>query len=122
MNAGPNQNDFAAILVVVFALVNLLLLLGIALFFATLFGPWMRGFLGGAPVSVLQLLGMRLRGVPARLVVDAVVTLVHREHPYEPQLSRLVESTYLAQRGLIQSSTQLAEVVERQLPKAKAMP
>ena len=117
MNAAPPAADLLNVVVVVLALFALVVLLLIAAVFLTLFGPWMRAFLSGTPVSIVQLIGMRLRGVPARLVVDALISLVHRGHPYEPRLCYLLESTYLAQRGYIESSTQLADMVERQLPK-----
>jgi uncharacterized protein YqfA (UPF0365 family) len=108
-----------ALVAVVMALVLLMMILVFAGVTLMLFAPWMRGFLSGAPVSILQLLGMRLRGVPARLIVDAVITLVHRGHAHDRKLVSLAESTYLAQRGLIQDSTQLADMVEKQLQIAK---
>jgi uncharacterized protein YqfA (UPF0365 family) len=113
------QLPVAPIIVVAFLLLSLFILLLIAVFFLTLFVPWIRAFMSGTPVSVFQVLGMRLRGVPARLVIDALVTLVHRGHPHTPSLARQVESTYLAQRGLIQSSTHLADIVEKQMAVAK---
>jgi uncharacterized protein YqfA (UPF0365 family) len=115
------QPDMMALVVVIMAFVLLLILLiVVASFFLILFRPWLRGFLSGAPITIFQLIGMRLRGVPTGMVVDAVITLVHRGHPHTPRLARDVESTYLAQRGFIESSTQLADMVEKQLPKAAA--
>jgi uncharacterized protein YqfA (UPF0365 family) len=119
MNPAPNT-DATALFAVALAFVSLFVLLFVAAFFFVLAGPWFRAFLSGAPIMLTQLIGMRLRGVPPRLIVDALVTLVHRGHPHSPKLARDLESTYLAQRGLIQSSTHLADIVEKQLPKAAA--
>lgn len=118
MQAAPRP-DAMALVAVVISLVLLIVILVFAGVMLMIFAPWMRGFLSGAPVSAIQLLGMRLRGVPARMIVDAVVTLVHRGHPFDGSVYRLAESTYLAQRGLIRDSTQLAEMVEKQMPAAK---
>src|SRR4029078_11637344 len=103
------------------AIVLLLALVLVAALFATLFGPWLRGLLSGVPVSMARLLGMRIRGVPPRLIVDAIVTLVHRGYPINRDLWYHTESLYLAQRGLIQSPEQLADLMERQL-KMQPMP
>jgi len=44
--------------------------------FISFIGVWLKARLNGAPVSVLNLLGMRLGGVPYSLVVDARITAV----------------------------------------------
>ncbi|MBL9214204.1 MAG: flotillin-like protein FloA [Opitutaceae bacterium] len=44
--------------------------------FISFIGVWLKARLNGAPVSVLNLLGMRLGGVPYGLVVDARITAV----------------------------------------------
>src|SRR5262245_7627910 len=107
--------DPAVILTAVMAVVALVVVLLASTLFAMLFLPWMRAFLSGAPVMVIQLLGMRLRGVPPRLIVDALVMLVHRGYPHEPARSRLAESVYLAHRVRIQTPDQLANMVEERL-------
>jgi uncharacterized protein YqfA (UPF0365 family) len=113
MNAAHTDTVFAFGLIG--ALLALFFLLAIMVLFASLGSPWMRGFLSGAPVSLIQILGMRLRGVPPRLIVDALVTLVHRGHPYDGMLCARAESLFLAQRGLIRSPEHLADLVEKQL-------
>ena len=50
-------------------------LIAFAVFFS-FFNTWLKARLNGAPVSVLNLLGMRLGGVPYNLVVDARITAV----------------------------------------------
>ena len=44
--------------------------------FISFLGTWLKARLNGAPVGVLNLLGMRLGGVPYSLVVDARITAV----------------------------------------------
>jgi hypothetical protein len=53
------------------------------------------------------------------MIVDAVITLVHRGTPYDRALIRLAESIYLAQRVRIDTPTQLAEMVEERLKSGK---
>jgi len=50
-------------------------LIVVAVFFSFI-GVWLKAKLNGAPVGVLNLLGMRLGGVPYSLVVDARITAV----------------------------------------------
>jgi uncharacterized protein YqfA (UPF0365 family) len=117
MNAAPAGNP-AALVMVVFAAMVLLFVLIVFTVFALLVAPWMRAFLSGAPFSLVQLLAMRLRGVPPNLIVDSVVTLVHRGQPFSRKLCAEAESLYLAQRGMIQSPEQLADLVEKRLKAA----
>ena len=39
---------------------------------------WLRAVLHGTPVSMLQIVAMRLRGSPAPLIIDAYIMLKHR--------------------------------------------
>jgi uncharacterized protein YqfA (UPF0365 family) len=105
----------AAIPALMMSVVSLIIMLLMAAMFASLFWPWMQAFLSGAPVMIIQLLGMRLRGVPPRLIVDALVMLVHRGYPHDQARSRLAESIYLAHRVRIQSADQLADMLEERL-------
>ena len=114
MNAARADNTVFFVVLSV-ALLALFLLLMVMVLFAALFGSWLRAFLSGVPVSVVQILGMRLRGVPPRLIVDSLITLVHRGHPYDRMLGYQAESLYLAQRGLIRSPEHLADLVEKSL-------
>ncbi|MEO6245405.1 MAG: flotillin-like protein FloA [Opitutaceae bacterium] len=54
-----------------------------AAIFISFLGTWLKARLNGAPVSVLNLLGMRLGGVPYGLVVDARITAVKAGIPLE---------------------------------------
>ena len=51
--------------------------------FLSFFGTWLKARLNGAAVSVLNLLGMRLGGVPYGLVVEARITAVKAGIPLE---------------------------------------
>jgi len=51
--------------------------------FISFLGTWLKARLNGAPVGVLNLLGMRLGGVPYSLVVDARITAVKAGIPLE---------------------------------------
>jgi uncharacterized protein YqfA (UPF0365 family) len=110
-----NAEGFGPAILLVFTVVVLAVMLAMAVVLAMLLRPWLRAFLSGAPISVVQLVGMRLRGVPSGLIVDALVTLVHRGHVHDPRRCRIAESIYLAQRGLIGSPEQLADLVEKEL-------
>jgi len=79
--------------------------------------PWIRALLSGASVPFFYFLAMRLRGTPVALVVDAFVTLRKRgrDVPLE-----LVEATYLAERGAIQSDGDPARCVEVALSEREA--
>jgi uncharacterized protein YqfA (UPF0365 family) len=81
-----------------FVVAAFLLLAGIAplLVFALIFRVWVRGLLGGVRVSLLDVLGMRLRGNPPGLLVDA--HLVLKQRGIESSIAE-VETTYVAHKG-----------------------
>lgn len=88
--------------------------LGMALFFLLSFvllaRPWLRAFLFGVPVSLLELLGARLRGNPPALLVDAYISL---KHAGEEVTFRDVELAYFDGRSRIFTSHELVEVVKQ---------
>jgi uncharacterized protein YqfA (UPF0365 family) len=63
--------------------IGVVILFIIALVFLAFFGTWLKARLNGAPVSVLNLAGMRLGGVPYSLVVEARITAVKAGIPLE---------------------------------------
>lgn len=105
------MNDNAAFLLVSAGLV-LLMTIGSLLVLLLAFRVWLRAFLSGARVSVIDILGMRLRGNPPGLLVDALLALRHRS--VDASL-RDVESTYVAHKGMPMSPIELAELVEQRL-------
>jgi uncharacterized protein YqfA (UPF0365 family) len=80
------------ILYAIYAIVGLIILFCV-LVFLSFVGVWLKARLNGAPVSVLNLLGMRLGGVPYGLVVDARITAVKAGIPLE---SDKIAAHYLA--------------------------
>ena len=71
------MNEVSIAVSLLASIVALLAVLFVAAVFALLFVPWMRAFMSGGRMDI-QLLGMRLRGTPPALIVDALVMLVHR--------------------------------------------
>jgi uncharacterized protein YqfA (UPF0365 family) len=63
-------DTFIVVLIIVAVIIGLIFL---GLFLAFI-GTWVKAMVNGAPVSVLNLAGMRLAGVPYNLVVDARIT------------------------------------------------
>lgn len=79
--------------------------------------PWLQGYLSGAPVSVLYLLGMRLRGTPIRLVMDAYQSLVHNNTIVD---AKKVESVYIANRHRVVGTVDLINLVKESVAKDAA--
>jgi uncharacterized protein YqfA (UPF0365 family) len=76
--------------------------------------PYLRGFLSGAPVSLISLIGMRLRGSPVNLLLDAFIAL--RQAGFHHIQMRDVESLYLIHRGRIVTMQDLVELVRSKHP------
>lgn len=101
-----NPNDlifgFAAVMAVVF-------LVFLVLFFIS-FRLGLQALLTGTPVSIIQIIAMRLRGTPAKLVLHAAIALRQRG---ETITVEEVERSYLA-RGLgnTMTATELADLAQ----------
>ena len=78
---------------------------------------WRHARFAGAAIPWPAVLGMRLRGTPAILIVDAYVSLVKRGRSVA--LGR-VEAVYLAHRNRAPDAAALAALVEEQLGKDAA--
>ena len=76
--------------------------------FALVFPVWLRALLGGARVSILDVLRMRLRGHPAGVLVDALLVLKYRG--IESSIAE-VEKTYIAHKGQSFTASELADLV-----------
>lgn len=74
------------------------ILLVVAFIVLSFFNVWLRALLAGAPVGMLNLLAMRLRGVPYPLVVDARITAAKAgiQLPIDD-----LEAHYLAEGNLV---------------------
>lgn len=93
----------------IFASVSLMGVLGVVAFVAILvalfvvfsfFNTWLKALLAGAPVSMVTLLAMRLRGVPYGTIVEARITAV--KAGLNLTIDEL-EKHYLAEGALIQT-------------------
>ena len=58
--------------------------------------PWLAARFAGAPVSIMQIIGMRFRGNPGRLLIDAYIVLIQAG---EKTTITEVESVYTANRN-----------------------
>jgi uncharacterized protein YqfA (UPF0365 family) len=73
---------------------------------------WRHAYFAGAPVGWPMILGMRLRGSPPTLIVDAYVALRKRDRTASVAD---VEATYLARRGGETDARELADLVDQAL-------
>lgn len=83
-----------------FGAVLLLVLVVLALVVSAFFMTWLRAFLAGAYVGFPTLIAMRLRGVPASLIVDARITAVKAGISVS---ANDLEAHYLAEGNVIQA-------------------
>lgn len=74
--------------------------------------PWLRMLTSGGRGSLLGIVGMRLRGTPVNLVIDAYTSLIHRG---EKVSLRHVESVYIAQRANIMEARDLIDHMTEEL-------
>jgi len=98
-------------------MINLLILLGFIAFFAlimsvpvVLFWPWCRAALHGAPVTIFQIIGMRLRGNPTTLLIDAYIAL--KRAGISTTMDD-VEKVYIDGRNHILMTDDLVELVKK---------
>ena len=73
--------------------------------------PWLRSHLAGAPVPMVQIIGMRLRGCPPKLLVNAYIALIQGG---EKISIAEVESVYLAYGNKATDITALVQLVREQ--------
>ena len=78
---------------------------------AWLIAPWARGVLTRVNVPLVQVLGMRLRGTPPGLIIDALISLKMRGHTSDARLLSRVESVYLEDRQRYRDGKSLADAV-----------
>ena len=82
-------------------------LLGVVLVAAS--GPWRRATFSGVPIPLLAIVGMRLRGTPPDVIVDAGVSLAKRGHPASWDV---IEAVFLARGTRRTDGFELATLVE----------
>ena len=87
--------------------VVVLILMG--LLFLKIFRPWLRAFLSGANVSMMQVAGMKLRGDPVDMLIDALISL--RMDGYKEMRLVDVERSYAANKHRIPDVQTLLDIV-----------
>ena len=83
MNDPPNLDvatDFS-IVAIAFGLVLLIFLLVFLGIVLIILRPWLQAFLSGCPISVFQLIGMRLRQVNPNEVIPVAIAATQGGHP-----------------------------------------
>jgi uncharacterized protein YqfA (UPF0365 family) len=91
---GPSK---LLILWTTFLTVGIVILLGVLFAFAV-FRPWLRVLLSGGKVSIFDILGMRLRGNPPSLLIDAYLALLMSNQ--DMSIAK-VERVYIANKSRI---------------------
>lgn len=71
------------------------------------FGPWAKAFTSNAPVPLMIIIGMRLRGTNTRLLIDAYTRLIKRNK--KPSIAHL-ETVYIANRNRIHTTEDLIDI------------
>jgi len=97
------------VLLVAIAMTAFFALIAIAL--VVLVGrPWLRAFLHGTPVSVVQIVAMRLRGNPPLILIDAYIAL--KRARISTTIGE-VENAYINWHNRIATSDDLVDIVKR---------
>lgn len=105
--------DSAAQMLLVFVVAMLALFaLVVVSVFLLFVRPWLRAFLHGAPVSIVQIAGMRLRGNPPSLLIDAYIALKRADVVVT---IGQVENVYIDARNRVSTSDELTEIVEKRV-------
>lgn len=93
------NGDWSAFLIAGVVLLVIVLIIGV-MFVLSFFTTWLRALLSGAAVSIPNLVAMRLRGVPYKLVVEARITAVKAGIEISTEQ---IESHYLADGNIIET-------------------
>ncbi len=71
--------------------------------------PWLRAFLHGTPVALVQIVAMRLRGNPPSILIDAYIAL--KRASVSTTIGE-VENAYIDAKNRIVTSDDLVELVK----------
>lgn len=66
-------SQIESVMFLVVAGIFLLIALSVVVTVGKVFSPWLQAFLAGVPISVIQIVGMRLRRVDVRVVVRSLI-------------------------------------------------
>ncbi len=81
--------------------------------------PWIKAILTSCPVGLMNIIGIRLRGNPVNLLIDAYIIL--RKSGHDTAMG-VVECIYINNRLKIKTPEDLAELTVKHLPKQDAQP
>lgn len=95
---------FSFILGFIASIVTLVILITLAL----LLQPWLHALFSGAAIPLARIIGMRLRGNPPKLLIDAYVTMIHAG---ETTSINDVESVYIANKSQATDTDSLVRLV-----------
>lgn len=109
--------DRSQLLLFVASGISMLALLLVMGMFLLLSRHWFRAYLHGAPVMLTQILGMRLRGNPPALLVDAFIILCCAG---DKVTIGDVENTYVVNRARILGPDDLVEQVRNRQAEVSA--
>jgi uncharacterized protein YqfA (UPF0365 family) len=109
------QKEITLIVAVVAVLVFLVFLL----FFLSLLRLWIQCLLTNTHISIMDLIGMKLRRTPPELIVRTAIMLTQRGVQVR---ATEIESCYLASGGAVTNPIQLATLVVEQRNESRAEP
>lgn len=84
----------------IIGIIVLIVILGLGLIVLSYLTTWIRAWLSKAPVSIPNLIAMRLRGVPYKLIVEARITAIKAGISIDVDK---IESHYLAEGNIIET-------------------
>lgn len=101
------DNETQIFLIAGAVFVGLFLIFSAVILFAFV-RPWMRAFMSGAPVSLISIVGMRLRQSPVSLLIDAYLQL--RWNNVDATIAE-VERCYMQNSNRITTAQDLVDLV-----------
>jgi len=101
--------------IAILAFFALLWIIAVVVFGVFFFRPWIRSVVSGAPIPLVSIVLMRLRGAPVKLLLDAYIQLRHRGSTV-PLWQ--VEKQFLASRTRIRNAGDLVDLVEQNAAQA----
>jgi uncharacterized protein YqfA (UPF0365 family) len=103
------MNGIQHLAIFVGAVAMILAVLASLAMFVLVARPWLRAAANGAPLSFFSILGMRLRGNPPSLLIDAYVAL---QHDGVNATIAEVEKTYIVNRGRVRTPSDLVDLAK----------
>ena len=85
--------------------------------FIVIFRPWLKALASGAPVTIFTIIGMRLRGNPPMLLIDAYIA-IRTGGGTSPMA--VVETVFMANRSKVRDADTLVRLVREHEQKNKA--